>query len=272
MKPFHRNGGRSSGMTERRFRDRIAMIHTALWAVLWMPVICSEAAAQAQPSPLQRAPSAVSSPRPTATPTPPGSIRVEVVLLRGGERLPGDDTVAWLPDVPVSSGSTTEVAFSQRDKQFDPRLAVVSVGSTIDFPNYDRVFHNVFSLSAPKTFDLGLYRRGKSKSVRFDQPGLVQIYCNIHPHMAAFLMIVESGRHGVADAAGVVDLDNVPAGAHTVAGWNVRGGMWSREISVRPGRSTSVTIEIDISNWREAPHLNKLGKEYPPPDDDDFRY
>jgi plastocyanin len=271
-RPFHRDGGQGMGMVDRRLIGLIAAIHTAVSAVIWMPVNCSAATEEAALSSVQSSPSAIASPMPTATPTPPGTIRVEVVLLRGGERLPGDDSVAWLPDIPASSGSTTKVAFSQRDKQFDPRLAVVSVGSTIDFPNYDRVFHNVFSLSAPKTFDLGLYRRGKSKSVRFDRPGLVQIYCNIHPHMAAFLMIVESGRHGVADTAGVINLENIPAGMHTVAGWNVRGGMWSREVAVRSGRTTSITIEIDISNWREAPHLNKYGKEYPPPDDDDFRY
>lgn len=211
-------------------------------------------------------------PTPTATPVPPGSVRVEVVLLRGGERLAGDDSVAWMEDMPATGATNERVKLAQRDKQFEPRLSVVSIGSTIDFPNFDRVFHNVFSLSTAKSFDLGLYRKGKSKAVRFDHPGLVQVYCNIHPHMAAYLMIVDSDRYSTATADGVMTMRKIPAGRRTVKGWNVRGGMWTRQITVRPARTTTVIVELDISSWRDMPHLNKHGKEYPPPDDDDFRY
>jgi plastocyanin len=172
-----------------------------------------------------------------------------------------------------ATGATSDlVKIAQRKKQFEPRVSIASVGSTVDFPNFDRVFHNVFSLSTPKSFDLGLYRKGKSKSVRFDHPGLVQVYCNIHPHMAAYLMIVDSERHGVADTDGTITLRAIPAGRWTVRGWNARGGMWTRQVTVRPARTSSLTVEIDVSSWRETPHLNKHGKEYPPPDDDDFRY
>jgi hypothetical protein len=90
--------------------------------------------------------------------------------------------------------------------------------------------------------------------------------------MVAYLMVVDSRRHGVADAAGRITLRNIPPGPTEVAGWNVRGGMWSREVTVRPGRTTALTVELDVSSWRESSHLNKYGKEYPPPDDDDFRY
>ena len=106
----------------------------------------------------------------------------------------------------------------------------------------------------------------------FDSPGLVQVYCNIHPHMAAYLMVVDSRRHAVADVDGEMLLRGVPPGRRKVEGWNLRGGLWSREIVVRAGRTADVDVKLDISSWRETPHLNKHGKEYPPPDDDDFRY
>jgi plastocyanin len=186
--------------------------------------------------------------------------------------LPGDDSVAWMPTLKSTGADSDRVKIAQNKKQFEPRIAVVSTGSTVDFPNFDRVFHNVFSLSKPQPFDLGLYRKGKSESVRFEQPGLIQIYCNIHPHMVAYLMVVDSRRHGVADAGGRITLRDIPPGPTVVEGWNVRAGMWSREVSIRPGRTTPLTVELDVSGWREASHLNKYGKEYPPPDDDDFRY
>lgn len=219
-------------------------------------------------------PSRIASPAPSPTPTPPppGAIAIEVVLTGGKKPQPGDDSVAWMPTLKSTGADNDRVKIAQNKKQFEPRISVVSTGSTVDFPNYDRVFHNVFSLSKPQPFDLGLYRRGKSESVRFHDPGLIQIYCNIHPHMVAYLMVVDSRRHGVADADGHITLRNIPPGPTVVEGWNVRGGMWSREVTVRPGRTTALTVELDVSGWRDASHLNKYGKEYPPPDDDDFRY
>jgi plastocyanin len=258
------------GMIDRRYAGRVAVILLAFSAVGWLPVKGSAPPAQL-PSPVTpQAGRATSSPTPT--PIPPGNLRVEVVLLHRGKRLPGDDSVAWMDDMRATGANYEQVKIAQRKKQFEPRVSIASVGSTVDFPNFDRVFHNVFSLSTPRSFDLGLYRKGKSKSVRFDDPGLVQVYCNIHPHMAAYLMIVDSARHGVADSDGVITLRAIPAGRQTVEGWNVRGGMWTRRATIRPARTTTVTVEIDISSWRETTHLNKHGKEYPTPDDDDFRY
>ncbi len=252
--------------TKHEGRITTAMI---LAAVVMVSVL---AAGNAQVFPVATPAPTVALPSPTPTPVPPGAIRIDVVLVNGKKRMAGEDSVAWMPRLKARGSSQSRIKIAQNKKQFEPRVAVVSIGSTIDFPNFDRVFHNVFSLSAPMTFDLGLYRNGKSKSVQFDQPGLVQIYCNIHPHMTAYLMIVDSRRHGTANAQGSILLRNVARGRHKVEGWNARSGMWDREVVVRPGQTSSVTVELDISSWREASHLNKHGKEYPPPDDDDFRY
>jgi plastocyanin len=260
-------------MSDRRYVNRVLLILTAVSVAVWMPGIVCASSSQVPLPTVRSAPATLRpSPAPTPTPIPPGNLRVEVVLVSGGNRLPGDDSVVWMDDMRATGATSEQVKIAQRKKQFEPRVSIASVGSTVDFPNFDRVFHNVFSLSTPKSFDLGLYRKGKSKSVRFDHPGLVQVYCNIHPHMAAYLMIVDSARHGSADSDGRITLRAIPAGRQTVRGWNARGGMWTRQVTVRPARTSAITVELDISSWRETPHVNKHGKEYPPPDDDDFRY
>ncbi|MCU0232705.1 MAG: hypothetical protein MUE90_01555 [Thermoanaerobaculales bacterium] len=254
-------------MAERLSRGLTAVATGA--ALLALPPAAVTARGSGPTPPAAVAPAAAAR---TPTPVPRGALRIGVVLRRGSERLPGADSVAWLPEFPAAGLTTPELAIAQRGKQFQPRVAVAAVGSTVGFPNFDRVFHNVFSLSRPKAFDLGLYRGGRSKTVRFDQPGLVQVYCNIHPQMSAYLMVVDSRHHGVGDGGGTIRLDGIPTGARRVEGWNVRGGLWSRDAVVSAGRTTELEVELDISSWREAPHLNKHGKEYPPPDDDEFRY
>lgn len=260
-------------MTRELITGRALTCLAAAAAAAWLTSAAAASAGHAQAPPTLPAPTrTAASPMPAATPVPTGAVRITVSLVRGAESVPGDDSVAWLPGIPAGGRTASGVRIAQRGKQFEPRIAVVPIGSTVEFPNYDRVFHNVFSLSKPKTFDLGLYRSGKSESVRFDEPGQVQVYCNIHPHMTAYLMVVDSRHYAIADGRGEIVLDEVPPGRHLVEGWNARSGLWSREVAVGPGRTTRLDVELDISSWREKPHLNKHGKEYPPPDDDDFRY
>ena len=77
----------------------------------------------------------------------------------------------------------------QRNETFLPRLLAVQTGTTVDFPNSDSTYHNVFSLSRARRFDLGRYAAGKTKSVRFDRPGVVRVFCDIHSHMSAFIVV-----------------------------------------------------------------------------------
>ena len=90
----------------------------------------------------------------------------------------------------------------QRDQTFVPHVLAITVGTTVEFPNSDLTFHNVFSLSKTKSFDLGRYSRGKSKSVRFDRPGVVQVFCDIHSHMSAFILVFAHRYFAVTDRAG----------------------------------------------------------------------
>ena len=103
----------------------------------------------------------------------------------------------------------------QRNETFLPRLLAVQTGTTVDFPNSDSTYHNVFSLSRARRFDLGRYAAGKTKSVRFDRPGVVRVFCDIHSHMSAFIVVFNHPYFRVTDADGRFRIDNVPPGTYT---------------------------------------------------------
>jgi len=213
---------------------------------------------------------------PTPTPVPTGSLRVTVTTVDPrGATVPAVDAVVSLAGVRsggVTSARTAGAKVAQRRKTFEPHVEVVRTGSEVSFPNYDRIFHNVFSLSEVAPFDLGLYRNGASRSLRFPRPGVVRIYCNIHPDMAAFLVVVESDHFGKTGADGSLVLHDVPAGPCTVKVWHEKGGEGERPLTIEPGRLARAAIQLDASRWRPAKHKNKYGKDYPPPDDDENRY
>ena len=108
----------------------------------------------------------------------------------------------------------------QRNETFVPYVMAVSVGTVVDFTNSDRTYHNVFSLSKAKRFDLGRYARGQSKAVRFDRPGVVRVFCEIHSHMSAFILVFAHRFFAVTDGEGRYRIENVPPGTYTIVAWN----------------------------------------------------
>ena len=140
-------------------------------------------------------------------------------IARAGGR-PAVDTVVWLdaPNAPARP-ATGRAVLDQRNLSFNPHVLVVRVGTTVDFPNNDRVFHNVFSFRDGKRFDLGMYPVGALLRVTFDQPGLSRIFCNIHPGMAAYVMSVDSPYFARADEQGAFTIAAVPAGSYTYHAW-----------------------------------------------------
>jgi plastocyanin len=108
----------------------------------------------------------------------------------------------------------------QRDETFVPHVLAVPVGTTVEFPNSDRVFHNVFSLSKARRFDLGRYPRGASRSVRFDRPGMVRVFCEIHSHMSAFVLVFAHRFFDTTDDEGLYRIEGVPPGTYTLAVWH----------------------------------------------------
>jgi plastocyanin len=120
----------------------------------------------------------------------------------------------------------------QRNETFVPRVLAITVGTTVDFPNSDRVYHNVFSLSGAKRFDLGRYAAGRSRSVRFDRPGIVRVFCEIHSHMSAFILVFNHRYFAVTSADGRYQITRVPPGQYTLVAWNEGAIRESRPVAI----------------------------------------
>ena len=123
----------------------------------------------------------------------------------------------------------------QRDETFVPHVLAIVAGTTVDFPNNDQTYHNVFSLSRAKTFDLGRYAAGRSKAVRFDRPGIVRVFCDIHAHMSAFVLVFSHRYFAVTDDEGRYKIENVPPGTYTIVAWNETAPETPRRITVPEG-------------------------------------
>jgi plastocyanin len=132
----------------------------------------------------------------------------------------------------------------QRNETFVPHVLAVTVGTVVEFPNSDKTFHNVFSLSRAKRFDLGRYAAGRSKSVRFDRPGLVRVFCDIHSHMNAFVLVLNHPFFDVTDADGRFRIDSVPAGTYTVVGWYEGEPRTTRSVTVPPGGVADLELAV----------------------------
>ena len=210
-----------------------------------------------------------------APPAAGGDVRVTVsVLTPDRKTVPGAGAVVWVVDPAAAkqAAATARPKIASKKKRFDPHVAVVPEGGTVEFPNLDGIYHNVFSLSEKARFDLGLYRNGASRTMTFESPGPVKIYCNIHPQMAAVLVVIDGGIWAQAGADGVAVLRHVPPGKATVRAWDEKGGELSAAVEVPTDGAVPLAISLDGSGWRETGHKNKYGKDYPPPEDDEDRY
>ena len=149
--------------------------------------------------------------------------------------------VVWLEVAqPKPFAQTSKVVLDQRNLSVSPHVLVVRVGTTVDFPNNDKVFHNVFSFRDGKKFDLGMYPIGTSKRIVFDKPGLARLFCNIHPNMAAYVMAVDTPFFAVSNERGEFTITGVPAGRYTYHAWRAGGPPISGSISVDAERSLEI--------------------------------
>ncbi|MEP7365914.1 MAG: carboxypeptidase regulatory-like domain-containing protein [Acidobacteriota bacterium] len=158
---------------------------------------------------------------------------------------------------------------SQRAKRFTPHISIVPTGSTIDFPNFDPIFHNAFSNFAGQPFDTGLYPPGTSRKVRFQRPGVVRVFCNIHSTMSAVILVVNSSHSALTEPSGEFRIKGVPPGEYTLKVWHERATeaaleKLSRHISVDAQGQHIVSLKISEAGYLPVPHLNKHGAEYPP--------
>ena len=156
-------------------------------------------------------------------------------------------SVVYLETAPrgaFEQNEPTGAVMDQRNETFVPHVLAVTTGTTVDFPNSDRIYHNVFSLSKARPFDLGRYAVGRSKAVRFDRPGIVRVFCDIHSHMSAFILVFSHPFFSVTGADGRYRIENVPPGSYTLVAWNAGVASASRSVIVADSTPTEADFTL----------------------------
>jgi plastocyanin len=195
----------------------------------------------------------------------PGSIRGRVELRRVAAAIERRPTVAdfgspaprdvpdrlksvvYLESAPRGAFEQTEggrAVMDQHNETFVPHVLAITTGTTVDFPNSDRVYHNVFSLSKTKSFDLGRYAAGHARAVVFDRPGIVRVFCDIHSHMNAFILVFSHPFFALTDNEGRYHIDNVPPGTYNVIAWNEGDSSEPRQAVVPDGSAAELDFAI----------------------------
>jgi plastocyanin len=202
----------------------------------------------------------------SAAPPAAGTIRGRVDLRTSGDRErrpnaadlgmpaplgPADRrSVVYLDPAPRAAFDARDdprARIDQRNETFVPHVLAIVAGTTVDFPNSDLTYHNVFSLSRARSFDLGRYAVGKSKAVRFDKPGIVRVFCEIHSHMSAFILVFSHRYFAVTDPDGTYRIDNVPPGSYNVFVWNESLPLESRRVTLPEAGGE---VELNFSSAR----------------------
>ncbi len=192
-----------------------------------------------------------------------GTITGTVELLEKGGRKATDlsDVIVYVEGSRVKPRPSTATVV-MKGKAFAPRVVAVPVGGTVQFPNEDPIFHNAFSVSGDNRFDLELYKRPKVGSFTFQHPGIVKVYCNIHPQMSAVILVRDNPFFARAAPDGTFTIENVPAGRYTVKAWNERAGEAAAEVAVPEAGTAQARFAMDASSYKTVPHKNKFGKDY----------
>jgi plastocyanin len=164
---------------------------------------------------------------------------------------------------PKPTGELASVSIGMRGRVFVPHVQLVQVGGEVAFPNQDPFSHNVFSNSELGAFDLGLYRRGATRSATFPRPGVYPIYCNIHASMVTFVIAVSTRAFARVRDDGTFTIPNVPAGAYRLHVWHERAPELMEPITVAAGGTGGLRVTLDTRAFPHTAHLDKFGKPYP---------
>jgi len=191
---------------------------------------------------------------------------VEVLLKRDKKKTDLSSVIVYLDTISAESRIPSEFVkknftMSTKNKQIMPHVLAVPAGAAVQFPNFDAIFHNLFSVSAPNQFDLGIYKGGDSRTQAFQNPGIVKVFCNVHPQMSATIVVNTTPYSTYADAKGQFDLGRIPNGIFDLKAYSDEG-QTSRRITVGD-TPLNVQLSIDARNFKKLRHKNKFGKDYP---------
>jgi plastocyanin len=186
-----------------------------------------------------RLPDPAASPRPGVT-----ELGADPDYRPGGERREAVVYFESAPQAAFETSPASHATMGQTHETFVPHVLAVRVGTVVDFPNDDAIYHNVFSFSKVKRFDLGRYPKGRSRSVRFDEPGIVRVFCEIHSHMNAFILVFAHRFFCVTDEHGRYRIDQVPPGTYTLVAWYEGSVRQARPVTVP---SAGGTLDLDFS-------------------------
>jgi plastocyanin len=191
-----------------------------------------------------------------------GTVKGSVtVVSKGTPKKDRSGVVVYLEGVAGMPPKQKNATIKQREKQFEPQLSIVVKGTTVDFPNEDKIFHNVFSVSRPARFDLGLYKQGSMKSVEMKRTGTVDVYCNIHPDMVAKVKVLDNAFYTITDKTGTFSLEGVPPGEYPIVAWLPSGDEAKGTVVVKPGAAADVKLEL-TEVAKTTTHTRKDGTPY----------
>lgn len=180
--------------------------------------------------------------------------------------------VVWLDPLGPAAripSRAMRLTMEQKDKRFTPHVLAAQVGATVAFPNRDPIFHSAFSNFSGQIFDLGLYPPKTSREVTFSRPGVVRIFCNIHPSMSAVIVVLRSPWFAVSGESGAFAIHEVPPGDYRLRLFHERAteetlSKLERRVTVGAGDLQLPVLDISESGYIQAPHKNKYGGDYPP--------
>jgi plastocyanin len=216
----------------------------------------------------------------------PGTVRGKISIQEANgkhaKRLQLSNVVVWLseaesPSAALVKASAVKAKMVQKNKTFTPHVLAIPIGSTVEFPNADPIFHNAFSNYNGQIFDIGLYPPGSTRTVKFQKPGIVRVFCNIHASMSAVIVVVPSPWFATSDAEGSFEIDHVPEGNYRLELYYEQAteqtlSALQRNVSVGSDTVDTGTITISESGYLSIPHLNKYGKPYPSKESDPGAY
>jgi plastocyanin len=182
--------------------------------------------------------------------------------------------VVWLTSTehPTGRAPAKHARMLQKDKRFSPHILAIQTGTSVDFPNLDPIFHNAFSNYEGQIFDVALYPPGTSRTVRFERPGIVRVFCNIHPSMSAIIVVVNSSNFTTTDRDGHYSISGVTPGNYQVHFFSERAtpetlAKLTQNIAVGEDVEPLALVSISETGYLPIAHKNKYGRDYPVEDD-----